>query len=186
MSISYIHCQFLGPRVIPAKAGIQETSAWTGCPPTRACVLLVPDLRNGHLERGSVTLLPLTHPQVADGCKGGCCSVSSSTDQLSCGIAAHIASSQYAGDCRAHPQVGQNLPTPVERHEAIEELGVWSETRVRKNARHVEGRLLSGLDILHLEALHDAVTFDGSHHRILAERELCIRLRAFLQEPTGT
>jgi len=51
MSISYIHCQFLGPRVIPAKAGIQETSAWGLDARLRGHdVLLVPDLRNGHLE----------------------------------------------------------------------------------------------------------------------------------------
>jgi len=50
MSISYIHCQFLGPRVIPAKAGIQETSAWGLDARLRGHdVLLVPDLRNGHL-----------------------------------------------------------------------------------------------------------------------------------------
>jgi hypothetical protein len=37
MSISQIHCQFLWPRVILAKAGIQEMSAMgTGCPPTQA------------------------------------------------------------------------------------------------------------------------------------------------------
>jgi len=52
MSISYIHCQFLGPRVIPAKAGIQETSAWGLDARLRGHdVLLVPDLRNGHLEQ---------------------------------------------------------------------------------------------------------------------------------------
>src|SRR4026209_1816624 len=50
MSISYMHCQFLGPRVIPAKAGIQETSAWGLDARLRGHdVLLVPDLRNGHL-----------------------------------------------------------------------------------------------------------------------------------------
>jgi hypothetical protein len=32
MSISYIHCQSLWPRVIPAQAGIQETRGMgTGC-----------------------------------------------------------------------------------------------------------------------------------------------------------
>ena len=52
MSIAYIHCQFLGPRVIPAKAGIQETSAWGLDARLRGHdVLLVPDLRNGHLAR---------------------------------------------------------------------------------------------------------------------------------------
>ena len=50
MSISYIHCQYLSPRVIPAKAGIQETRVWGLDARLRGHdVLLVPDLRNGHL-----------------------------------------------------------------------------------------------------------------------------------------
>ena len=50
MSVSYIHCQFLWPRVIPAKAGIQETRTMGLDARLRGHdALLAPDLRNRHL-----------------------------------------------------------------------------------------------------------------------------------------
>src|SRR5712691_4818650 len=76
---------------------------------------------------------PLSCLQVTDGCQCGCRPVSSSGDQLPCRIATHIAGSQDAGDGRAHPQICDDLPLHVERHQAIEKLGVWGETEVGKD-----------------------------------------------------
>ena len=50
MSISYIHCQYLRPCVIPAKAGIQAMKAGELDARLRGHdVLLASDLRNRHL-----------------------------------------------------------------------------------------------------------------------------------------